>query len=287
MRNLPRRCKLWREAVAVLWLSGGCVVATGNGQAAELPEDASGTIYGGLPKAQSFALRTWTRVLENRGFTIGYSELRRNPLWVSYYARPVRRRHAYRRPEGFQVDTRTLARVSSRDYSRSGYQRGHLAPSWLIAQLYGRKAQLQTFLMSNITPQRPNLNQKLWQRLEEVESDRFARWLDGVWVFTGPIFDRRIERLGSGVEVPDAFYRIFLNEGMDGTPRVLAFAVPQNVRGDEPLDRFVTTVDAIESQTGFDFLTALEDGLEARIESAPTDAAYWRLPEVCCLPPRY
>ena len=250
-------------------------------------EPAEIGIYAGFPRAPSFSLRSGVRVLENKGFTVGYSELRRNPLWVAYHARPVERRREYRRPEDFEVDQRTRARVTSRDYSRSGYQRGHLAPSWLIAQLHGRKAQQQTFLMSNITPQKPNLNQKLWQRLEEIESDRFARWFGGVWVFTGPIFDDHIQHLRSGVEVPDAFYRIFVDENPSGAPQVLAFIVPQTVRGDEPLDQFVTTVDDIEARTGFDFLPALKDALEERLESTRADARHWRLAEVSRLPPRY
>jgi endonuclease G, mitochondrial len=264
-----------------------CVIAAPAGAADPRAEDAAPAVYGGLPRAQGFTPQTWTRVLENRGFTVGYSEWRRNPLWVAYHARPVQRRRPYRRPESFETDRRTLARVVPQDYTRSGYQRGHLAPSWLIAQLYGRQAQRETFLMSNISPQRSGLNQKLWQRLEEVESDRFARWFDGVWVIAGPVFGHPVQRLRSGIAIPEAFFRIYVDEDAAGRARVLAFLVPQDVRGDEALDRFAVTVDAIESRTGLDFLPALEDGLEARLESAAADAVYWRLAEICCLPPRY
>lgn len=253
---------------------------------ARAEQDAAG-VYAGLPQGKAFSPRGWVRVLKNEGFTVGYSELRRNPLWVAYEARPVRRRKPYQRPAGFETDERTLARVTTRDYSRSGYQRGHLAPSWLIAQLYGPAAQRQTFLMSNISPQRPNLNQKVWQRLEEVESDRFARWLDGVWVITGPIFDNQVRHLRSGVEIPDAFYRIIMDENGRDDPRMLAFIVPQNVRGDEPLDQFVVTVDEVERQTGLDFFSGLEDTSEARVEGIAADRDYWRLSEVSRLPGRY
>lgn len=243
-------------------------------------------IYGGLPRPQGLSPKTWTRVIENEGFTLGYSELRRNPLWVSYHAAPVKSRKPYRRPKEFKTDTRTWVRVAARDYSHSSYQRGHLAPSWLIAQLHGRSAQLQTFLMSNITPQSPALNQKVWQRLEEIEADRFARWFDGVWVIAGPIFDDDIQQLRSGVEIPDAFYRILLDEGRQ-QPQVLAFIVPQTVRGDEPLDQFLASVDEIEARTGLNFLADFDDDMEARLESAVADPAYWRLSEVSHLPGRY
>ncbi len=267
-------------AVALLLLSWRPDTA-GNTQAnaAEPP--------GGLPKASRLTPRTWTRTLHNDGFLVGYSELRRNPLWVVYQAAPVNQRRPYKRPERFETDERTIARVSSRDYSRSGYQRGHLAPSWLIAQMHGPQAQRQTFLMSNITPQKPGLNQKLWQRLEMIESDYFARWHDAVWVITGPVFDGNIEQLRSGVEVPDAFYRIFVDEPEPGDIRILAFIVPQSVRGDEDLEQFLVTVDDIEEQTGLDFMSGMEDAAEQRIEAGRGDIQYWRLREVSQLPSRY
>lgn len=276
-----RRVTLLMAALAgavVLWLYDAAL--------ADDKPSTEAAIYGGLPQAQTFTLKTWTRVFENRGFTVGYSEIRRNPLWVVYHAPPIQHRRPYRRPGHFEADSRSLARVVAEDYLHSGYQRGHLAPSWLIAQAYGHQAQVQTFLMSNITPQRPNLNQKLWQRLEVVETDYFAHWFDGVWVFTGPIFDSHIQHLRHGVEVPDAFYRIFVDEDSQG-PKVLAFLVPQTVRGDEPLNQFLTTVDEIEARTGLDFLSVLEDVLENRIESVQGDVAYWRLNQVNRLPSRY
>jgi endonuclease G len=38
-----------------------------------------------------------------------------------------------------------------------------------MSMLHGRYGQADSFLMTNISPQRPKLNQQLWQRLEEVE----------------------------------------------------------------------------------------------------------------------
>jgi endonuclease G len=243
-------------------------------------------IPGGLPKSRVLSPRTWARTLENEGFTIGYSELRRNPLWVVYRATAVKRHRTMPRPERFSTDTRTLAQVTSGDYSRSGYTRGHLAPNYLMSQLYGRKAQHQTFLMSNVTPQRAALNQKVWQRLEEVEADHFARWFKSLWVVTGPVFDAQLEFMPSGVEIPDAFFRVLVRDD-EGELSLLAFVVPQEVRGDEPLDRYVVTVDEVESRTGLDFFSELEDEGEEKVEAVGADRSAWRLGEICCLPARY
>ena len=66
---------------------------------------------------------------------------------------------------------------------------------------------LRTFLMSNIVPQRPDLNQGPWLLLEERIARGYASTLGQVWVVTGPIFDAQPEYLASRVEIPDAFFR--------------------------------------------------------------------------------
>src|SRR5690349_1524490 len=198
-RMSDQRLKRIRAAVAVAIaaaLAALLSAVSGYSSDARLPS------YMGAPKAAGFSLKTAVHVLRNDGFTVGYSELRRDPLWVMYRAERIRTRHHYPRPEEFSVDERTLARVTSRDYSRSGYQRGHLAPNYIISELYGPVAQRQTFRMSNITPQRPRFNEKLWQRLEEAEADYFVKWFPQVWVVTGPVFDDDIRSLRSGVEIP-------------------------------------------------------------------------------------
>lgn len=245
----------------------------------------------GVPQAQAWQPITWTRVLRNEAFLVGWSDLRGNPLWVEYRLQPVPADAPFhRRPERFSRDWRALNSIGHDDYNGSGYDRGHLAPNYAISRLYGPTAQQQTFLMTNITPQRPRLNQKVWQRLEEVEIDVFARRYGELWVITGPVFDQDIVRLPTTfrVEVPDAFFKIFAapSGGADGQPKLLAFVVPQTVKGNEPLDRFVTSVDHVEELTGFDFFSAMEPVLQSRLEAA-VDPAAWQLEEVARRPGRY
>lgn len=244
----------------------------------------------GVPTAMDWRALTWTRVLRNDAFLVGWSDLRGNPLWVKYRLTPI---PAYaprlRRPERFSRDWRALNPVDHGDYSGSGYDRGHLAPNYAISRLYGAAAQQQTFLMTNITPQTRALNQKLWQRLEEVEIDFFAPRHEKLWVIAGPVFDKNIERLSGTprVEVPDAFFKIYAAPGRgDAPPRLLAFVVPQAVHGNEPLDRFVTSVDHVEELTGFDFFPEMDPALQARLEAAVEPSA-WRLEEVARRPGRY
>jgi endonuclease G len=229
-------------------------------------------LYHGAPQAlDAKNIDTWFRILRNHGFILGYSDLRGNPLWVEYALTPSANTPSLKRLNRFETDWRGINRVSRDSYQHSGYDRGHMAPNYAISHLYGRTGQADSFLMTNISPQKPRLNQQLWQQLEEMEIKRFANLFGKVWVITGPVFSDAVERLSSDwrVEIPDAFYKIYLTEAIPGKPSVaLAFLVPQAVNGKEPLSQFVTSIDNIEAQTGLDFFVQLDDRTEAALEAA-------------------
>lgn len=242
----------------------------------------------GMPRAQVwYDWHTLNRPLTNHGYLVGWSDLRGNPLWVTYRLHRVKTPDSDPRPRGFRSDWRSLWPIDSDDYTRSGYDRGHMAPNYAMSVVHGRQAQLDTFLMTNISPQRPDLNRKAWQRLEEVVIDHFVRRFGTVWVTTGPVFDKRITRMDSLIELPDAFYKILIVPGSVGNPpKALAFIMPQTVKGNEPLDRFVVSIDEVERRTGLDFFSDLPDSIEVPLEKGINPAA-WHLDSVARTPSRY
>lgn len=248
-------------------------------------------VYAGAPRADSWGTRLSTHHLVNPGFAVGYSEWLAVPLWVGYVARDPAGGTLHERPEHFAIDPRTLRRVDGDDYRGSGYDRGHMAPNYLISRVYGVDAQRASFRMSNIVPQLPRHNQLVWQRMEELEADALAPRYGQIWVLVGPIFGDEPHHLESGVAVPEALFRVWLREDPDGTPQAAAFIVPQAVCGFEPLRDFSVAVATVEKRTGLDLFAALPDELERRIASsthldewpevadAPTTARYgerWR-----------
>src|SRR5690606_15577773 len=139
--------------------------------------------YAGIPVSEQKLT-----VLKNKGYLVGYDEQRRNPAWVAYRVFPPTSFHPPQRPEEFQADRRTRAQIQPHDYRRSGYDRGHMAPNLAIALLYGPEAQRETFLMSNILPQTPELNRGVWKRLEARIIRRYATRFQEVWIIVGPIY---------------------------------------------------------------------------------------------------
>jgi endonuclease G len=220
-------------------------------------------VYGGDPKTRSSQT---LRILTNNAYRVGYDEIMRNPAWVAYkLRRVVKDAPMGERPESFETDLRTIAQVASSDYTGSGYDRGHMAPNWGIAHCYGLDAQRQTFLMSNIVPQRHRLNDGLWKQLEQREATSYVARFHEVWVLCGPVYHAEHQVIGNGTAIPAGFFKIIVDEMEDGV-RALAFRF--NQEGDaEDLEAALTTIDDIEEATSLDFFPELEDNVQKALES--------------------
>lgn len=243
----------------------------------------------GVPAQQGIHPLTFNRALRNKGFMAGWSDIRVNALWVSYRVAPVSEGTRIGSRPDFSSDWRTLWPITPGSYRNSGYDRGHLAPNYAIAAVHGREAQVDTFLMSNMSPQTPALNRQLWQRLEQSIMDHFARRLGELQIITGPVFAEgflkgALNRVGM-IEVPEAFYKIIVVPD-ETRPRALAFIMPQQVQGNEPLDEFLVSIDEVESRTGLDFFPDLTLDVQERLESA-IDTTGWALAEVSSRPGRF
>ena len=92
------------------------------------------------------------------------------------------------------------------DYRRSGYDRGHLAPAADMA--FDNLAMSESFYMSNMSPQNSKLNRGLWARLENRIRDWVRRGDGDAYVITAPILKKGLERIDSGVSIPDFYYKI-------------------------------------------------------------------------------
>lgn len=242
----------------------------------------------GVPGQESLTLTSLHRVFRNAGYLVGWSDVRVGSLWVSYQLNAVEDSDIGSRPS-FRSDWRTLWPVKTSSYAKSGYDRGHLAPNYAIAAVHGREAQVDTFFMSNMLPQTPALNRQLWQRLEEAVMDHFAPRFERLQVISGPVYPERFmdnvfNRVGL-VEVPRAFYKIIV--APDANPvKALAFIMPQDVEGDEPLDDYLVSINEVEDKTGLDFFPDLHDKRAQQLEGQ-VDPRGWALDDVANKPGRF
>ena len=125
----------------------------------------------------------------------------------------------------------------------------------------------ESFYMTNICPQHPNLNGGDWHELEQV----CRRWAaDGpVYIVCGPILYKNSSPQYIGKEhrirVPEAFFKVILAGVENGKPRAIGF-IYKNTAGNRPLDSYVNSIDQVERITALDFFSALPDEVENRIE---------------------
>ncbi|WP_088344130.1 MULTISPECIES: DNA/RNA non-specific endonuclease [Rhodomicrobium] len=178
-----------------------------------------------------------------------------------------------RRASKFQLDPRLPVERQAGDalYRSNDFDRGHLVrrldPCWGEEDA-ARQANTDSMFYPNIAPQHKDLNQKIWNDLEEhilqTVDDRNAR----VSVFVGCIFgDNDPELRNSGVKVPMEFWKVIASTAPSGRRRqqqlqAQAFVMSQRSLvkpGDleivfgQGFETFQITVEQLERITGLDF----------------------------------
>ncbi len=228
--------------------------------------------FKGEPVSQFFDEIT---VIENKGYVVGFAPETRTPIWTCYRLFDVEDPPQLTRPKKkFSTYRDGDLEVKHSDYTNSGFDRGHMAPSSGIGKCYGRSAQLGTFKTTNICPQHPGLNQRCWERFERQVSDYYAEQMAEVWVITGPIFGDACIELESEIRVPEAFYKIVVAQ-LESKVEMLALIMPNERTEKSKIGRFVHTVDEIEDLTGIDFFGNLPDDEEELAEAREIPHTSW------------
>lgn len=156
-------------------------------------------------------------------------------------------------------------------FVRSGYDHGHICPS--ADRQYSREANYQTFYMTNMQPQRNAFNAKLWAKMEQKVRDITPKDIgDTLYVCKGGTIDDEsqiLTRIQGKMIVPKYFYMaLLLKKG--GQFTAFAFWV-EHINADhsnDPLNRYVVTIDELEQRTGIDFFCNLPDNIEDKVEGS-------------------
>jgi endonuclease G len=229
--------------------------------------------FGGQPQATD---GREIRVLGNRAYDVGWDVAAGVPAWVTYRVFRTEGRSAPPRPEGFRVDPRLENGPVPTVYHGSDFDRGHLAPNYAIGLCYGPEAQAETFWMTNVVPQRPALNRGRWRALEGRVMGRLTLVLETVWVTVGPLYEGVAWRrtLPGGPPIPDAFFAVLLDERPDGRVRALALRLPQGADERGPWQQWLTSVNALETESDLDFFPTLSPEAQSALEQR-TPPRFW------------
>lgn len=206
------------------------------------------------------------QLLKNIGYVSGFSNVYAVPLWVGYVVTYPFKYESSERPPVFEKDPRAYGSAEHSDYSNSGFDRGHMAPNYAVARCYGKKAQMETFYMTNIVPQKPDMGRGIWKRLEMHIANKLSEKYGKVLVFVGPILKQPLSKLKGRVAVPDSFYAVLMVKDRYGKAYAIGFIIPQSAQG-KSVWRYCVPIDEIEAQTGIDFFQNLPDDAEEKLES--------------------
>ena len=204
------------------------------------------------------------QILKRKGYVTSYNKDTKLPNWVAWHLTAAHvNGTSSRKGIKFQEDEDVPSpRATHYDYVRSGYDRGHMCPAG--DNKWSDTAMEQSFLLTNICPQNPNLNRGDWNEMENACRDWAAEYGDVV-VVAGPIFYKgNHKKIGKNkVLVPEAFFKVVLTLG--DNPKAVGF-IYKNNSGNRPKDAYINSVDDVERITGMDFFPALPDSIEDKIE---------------------
>ncbi|MBZ0327408.1 MAG: DNA/RNA non-specific endonuclease [Altibacter sp.] len=203
-------------------------------------------------------------IVKHNYFSLSYSEAHEQAEWVAYeLSKDQLAKNDFDRPD-FVEDRKVKSKSAHwRSYKGSGFDRGHLCPAG--DRRFSFEAYHETFLTSNISPQNNDFNGGVWNKLEQ-KVRYWAKKYDGVYVVTGGVLKDGLKTIGAErVSVPEAFYKIILDSS-EGQYKALAFLIP-NEPTNKSFYEFVSTIDAIEAQTGIDFFPKISSEKQHALES--------------------
>ncbi|MGX7667468.1 DNA/RNA non-specific endonuclease [Flavobacterium pedocola] len=214
-------------------------------------------------KFDYFPTSTTGSVVVRDGFAFSYSEEHEQSEWVAYELSSADfSNRDYERPFFIEDPKVKTQSADWRNYKKSGYDKGHLCPAGDRKSSY--ESFKETFYTSNISPQRHDFNDGIWNRLEQ-KTRYWAKKYNGLYVVTGGVLSDNLKTIGKEhVSVPNYFYKVLMTK--DRT-KMIGFLVPHQ-GSDQQLYDIVVEVDTIEKLTGIDFFPKLPDAVESRMEKA-------------------
>lgn len=127
--------------------------------------------------------------------------------------------------------------------------------------------------MTNIVPQAPDNNQGYWARLEDYERS-LANQGNQLYIIAG-VYGQKGTIAQGKVSIPDRIFKIIIaiapNDSVNRineSTRIIAVDTPNtNGNRDAAWTEFLTSIDAIEYQTGYDFLSEVNPSIQNILES--------------------
>ena len=220
--------------------------------------------------------------IEHSAMILKYSEDHEQAAWVAHMILPDIASGNHSRSNDFREDSKVSTGTaveedyflkfmqpdSTYEYDGYGYDRGHLAPSADFR--WSGQALSESYYYSNISPQLPEFNRKLWADLESALRHYVITHNVPLHIVTMPVLDdglSRVERSINEVSIPKYFIKVAVDLEHD---RGIAFMMP-NAESVDVLSSYALTIDEVEERTGYDLFNLIKS---SNIESS-IDKDHW------------
>jgi endonuclease G len=276
--NIIVNKRIIHHKLSIVFFNVLIIAATGFSQPNESNVGWKINVELGIPKD---ADSTDDYLIKRDQYVIDYNKNKNVANWVSWNLNKTWIGEQ-NRVSGFIPDNKLpdgWYRVKTKDYTRSGYDRGHIVAS--KDRSISKDDNKATFFMTNIYPQEPDLNQGPWKVLEDycrrlcLDSDK------ELYITAGGVFHTN-KLLIDAIAIPDSCYKIIviLNRGqnlksVNKKTKVIAVMMPneEGIRGEE-WESYKTTIDRIEQSTGYDFLSNVSKKIQKVLERYKFDSIY-------------
>lgn len=197
------------------------------------------------------------------GYGLMHSGVTRTPL---YSAEKLTRLNllqgkGLKRQSKFHPDDhiRPSDRAELRHYARSGYDRGHVAPS---GDMFDMQSQFESFSLANMVPQEASVNRGIWEGIESSVR-KFAKERGELYVVTGPLFQgSNLQRIGGAVMVPSHLFKAIY----DPSRKESGVYLVENAPG---ATASKLSVAELESMAGMNIFPSLDQRTKERLMRLP------------------
>lgn len=183
----------------------------------------------------------------HQGYYTAYDSENKIPGFVSWVLTEKAAQGCNGRDGQFSRDPMANGKdVSPSTYDNSGYDRGHLADANDFN--YDHNLEVQSFYMTNMTPQVPGLNRGPWKWVEEA-SRNWAVDEHQVTIYAGPVISRDDKRF-NGVDVPKFFWKIIIDSTNNDS---ITFLMPNKKFSSKAVPETIVSINDIQNITGIKF----------------------------------
>jgi endonuclease G, mitochondrial len=186
-----------------------------------------------------------------QAYLVGYDAAAKIPKFVTYELTPDHALGCVARTNAFAADQSIPNGPTPQDYVGTNYDKGHQSPDGDLS--WDPQVEYESFLMTNMAPQAGSLNRGIWKLLETSVRGWVVQHNQNYTIYVGALYDNTDKKIGNGVVVPHAFYKIVIN---NQTNEVAAWLFPHvapypNLGND--LTKFRVGAGTIEQQAGVKF----------------------------------